>query len=517
MKTQKLKYKQAFSLYQRNFLDMLARKAFDFHLKLTRALGNIAPNNWKFVYENHQYFIDFHIRKERTSSPIPEGYNPRKREPEQGWVNLRYLDLYDFLPKENFHDFKKNIVSYRKKNAQSKFGPYMSAEEFDKLDRLEEFTDAESFYHIIDYKIAKNPRLKKLCSQLSIKIISLSPSFLIVQYRFFMSKNFNDAFNDLIGKEYTGYFDTVRPAQLNWLNPWRTPYTYYDGDDEKRQRVYAFLSKIKWDMYNEIQKNFGCNFGNELEFPPCFETYQTNILPSTSRNHSFWRSILIDPNFMEYSTDLNMCIAWTFSSQKEPVRLQAIQGESDDCSKTIMFSEISNEYAVYLVATAFNEVARFWMTQCNKDIGREMRKSKSKSILKTRLKIEKKLYYSRRFALEFKSNLNECDATNRFKPAHLKAGNTTIEIKSFTKQAFNSMDDTISNTSKMIDKAFSYFNSSAESNNTYFSYKTAQYALIISIISLGISIISEMKGQSISSVISNILKYLLEACKQIQT
>ena len=169
------------------------------------------------------------------------------------------------------------------------------------------------------------------------------------------------------------------------------------------------------------------------------------------------------------------------------------------------------------IATAFNEVARFWMTQCNKDIGREMRKSKSKSILKTRLKIEKKLYYSRRFALEFKSNLNECDATNRFKPAHLKAGNTTIEIKSFTKQAFNSMDDTISNTSKMIDKAFSYFNSSAESNNTYFSYKTAQYALIISIISLGISIISEMKGQSISSVISNILKYLLEACKQIQT
>ena len=208
-----------------------------------------------------------------------------------------------------------------------------------------------------------------------------------------------------------------------------------------------------------------------------------------------------------------MCISWNFTSQKDPIRLQAIQGKSDDYSKTIMFSEISNEYAVYLVATAFNQLARFWMTQCNKDIGREMRKSKSKSILNTRLKIEKKLYYSRRFVLEFKSNLNGCHAINRFKPAHLKAGNNVIKIKSFTEQAFNSIDDTISNTSKMIDKAFSYFNSSVESNNTYFSYKTAQYALIISIISLGISIMSEMNGENFSSVISNILKHVLDAFK----
>ena len=513
MKEQKLKYKQAFSLYRRNFLDVLARKAFDFHLQLTRMLGNVAPDSWKFAYENHRDFIDFHMQKDTASSPIPEGYNPKKKEVEPGQVTLDFLDLYDFLPKENFHDFKKSIVSYRKKNAQSRFGPYMSAEEFDKLDRLEEFTDTESFYHIIDYKITKNPRLKKMCSQFSIKIISLSPSFLIVQYRFFMSKNFNDDFNNLIRKKYTGYFDTVRPAQLNWLNPWRTAYTFYDGDDERQRRVCDSLSRAKWEMYKEIQKNFGCNFGREHKFPPCFETYQTNILPSEDRNSSFWRSILIDTNFMEYSADLNMCISWNFTSQKAPIRLQAIQGKSDDYSKTIMLSEISNEYAVYLVATAFNQLARFWMTQCNKDIGREMRKSKSKSILNTRLKIEKKLYYSRRFVLEFKSNLNECHAINRFKPAHLKAGNNVIKIKSFTEQAFNSIDDTISNTSKMIDKAFSYFNSSVESNNTYFSYKTTQYALIISIISLGISIMSEMRGENFSSVISNILKYVLDAFK----
>ena len=98
MKEQKLKYKQAFSLYRRNFLDVLARKAFDFHLQLTRMLGNFAPDSWKFVYENHQDFIDFHVQKNNASSPIPEGYNPKKKEVEPGQVTLDFLDLYDFLP-----------------------------------------------------------------------------------------------------------------------------------------------------------------------------------------------------------------------------------------------------------------------------------------------------------------------------------------------------------------------------------------------------------------------------------
>ena len=137
--------------------------------------------------------------------------------------------------------------------------------------------------------------------------------------------------------------------------------------------MYDYLGSVKWLMYNEVQSNFKCYFGEEGEFPPCFETYKTNIRPSLRKSHSdFWRSILIDERAMEYSVNLNMCIAWDFSSQNAPQKIQAIQGCGDNSSQGIMMSEISSEYAEYLVAKTFNEVARKWMTICNREIGREL-------------------------------------------------------------------------------------------------------------------------------------------------
>ena len=132
---------------------------------------------------------------------------------------------------------------------------------------------------------------------------------------------------------------TIRPAFMDWHHPWHCFYTFYDGNYERRKEVYDYLGSVKWLMYNEVQSNFKCYFGEEGEFPPCFETYKTNIRPSLRKSHSdFWRSILIDERAMEYSVNLNMCIAWDFSSQNAPqknssnsrVRRQFVSGNYDE-------------------------------------------------------------------------------------------------------------------------------------------------------------------------------------------
>lgn len=502
MKKEKLKYQKVFSANRKNVHDKLVRKIFDFHLKLTEVLGNYAPVNWRRTYEDCKFFVSYHSKKSQVSTPIPSGYNRKENEWEEGKVELRFLDLYDFLPKENFQESKKKIFEYWKKNGRSKFGNYMSAQEFENLDRLEDFTDSESFYNIITCPIVKNQKLKKFCQQISIEIISLSPSYLIIRYRFVMTNEFNNAFKDIMRINYHGHFDTVRSSQFDWRKPWRTPYTFYEGDDERRQKVYDFINDVKWTMYDEIQKNFGCYFGNEGKFPPSFETYQTNILPQRDRNAAFWRSILIDTNFMEYSTELDMCIAWNFTSTKEPMKIQAIQGENYNPFSSVMLSEISNEYAEYLVARELNAVARDCMTKCNRDIGKELKKPKSRSILNTRLKVEKQLYYSRRFVVEFKSDLKGCRTTKRFKPACMHRGTVTIASKSFTEQAFNSLDNTSKSTMEMIDNILKHFDAMAESNNAYFSYKIAKYALVIAIITF----LFELKNVGFLSMILEIIK-----------
>ena len=68
-----------------------------------------------------------------------------------------------------------------------------------------------------------------------------------------------------------------------------------------------------------------------------------------------------------------MCIAWNFTSTKEPMKIQAIQGENYNPFSSVMLSEISNEYAEYLVARELNAVSRDCMTKCNRDIGKELK------------------------------------------------------------------------------------------------------------------------------------------------
>ena len=495
MKGKNLRYKDVFSEYQKDCLDILVKKAVELRLWTAEKLGNTASAKLKDFYKHYKECVESYQCETNISAPMPDGHNGKKNTIEKGRITLEYLDLYDFLPKENFQQFKRKIVKYRRKNEQAPFSFFMTAEEFEEINRLENFSDWQVFQNIITCKIKKNQRLSECCTQVLIQAMSLSPTYLIVKYRFFASRKFNDKLNEIITKDYKGHFDTIRPAFMDWHHPWHCFYTFYDGNYERRKEVYDYLGSVKWLMYNEVQSNFKCYFGEEGEFPPCFETYKTNIRPSLRKSHSdFWRSILIDERAMEYSVNLNMCIAWDFSSQNAPQKIQAIQGCGDNSSQGIMMSEISSEYAEYLVAKTFNEVARKWMTICTREIGRELKKAKSKSILKTRLKIEKKLYYSKRFITEFESDLKECSATKRFEPAVLHGNKGSFRRNSFTESAFDSIGDYTQKTAKMIDDVIGHFDTVAESNNTYFGYKIAKYALWIAIITLIITILFEIKN-----------------------
>ena len=81
-------------------------------------------------------------------------------------------------------------------------------------------------------------------------------------------------------------------------------------------------------------------------------------------------------------------------------------------------------------------------------------------------------------------------------------GTVTIASKSFTEQAFNSLDNTSRSTMEMIDNILKHFDAMAESNNAYFSYKIAKYALVIAIITF----LFELKNVGFLSMILEIIK-----------
>ena len=188
MKGKNLRYKDVFSEYQKDCLDILVKKAVELRLWTAEKLGNTASAKLKDFYKHYKECVESYQCETNISAPMPDGHNGKKNTIEKGRITLEYLDLYDFLPKENFQQFKRKIVKYRRKNEQAPFSFFMTAEEFEEINRLENFSDWQVFQNIITCKIKKNQRLSECCTQVLIQAMSLSPTYLIVKYRFFASR-----------------------------------------------------------------------------------------------------------------------------------------------------------------------------------------------------------------------------------------------------------------------------------------------------------------------------------------
>ena len=114
----KLSYSKVFDRYTMSFSDKLAELSYSLYKTLRLRLTKIFPLS---EHDKYRFHDDDPFSKEK-SADMPQGFDYIKRESVDGFIRLDYIDLYDYLPKEDLPKFMKELKKCVRRNKTTPFG-----------------------------------------------------------------------------------------------------------------------------------------------------------------------------------------------------------------------------------------------------------------------------------------------------------------------------------------------------------------------------------------------------------
>lgn len=498
-------YKKVFDRYNKSFSDRLAESSFELYKKTRLRFADHFP-----LSENERYIFRSDSDFERESSKMPKGYNYISHSEEEGYLKLEYIDFFDYLPKEELSDFLSQLKKFVAANKMNPFGKTCSRDDLEKVENLGRFLDGNAFSHLLSVVFQKNDYLQKHCRGLAISLRNLSTTFLIVKYRVYLNEEFNSVIQNICNNKYNGYSRVYRKFDVPWFAVKKFGRSYYTGDNRRQEELYRFITQLKWKTVKEIRKKINIHFLNDRIFPPTFETYSTNIRPEKDgTNDDFWRSVLLDSR-IDYAPRYNACVCWGYKrSRNEGNRLAAYCGgdySNSDFLQDIAKHDLSDTFAEYLTATSIDYVANRDIENFNKKISKVIRKNNTGSLLKLRVKVERKMYYSYRFLSEFSGKSISIDDGKTFRHPRLKNSYTILNLKSVAKWTAESK--------KQIDNVLKLLNDAAEYKSSQSNSKAQWVMLIVTILSLVIAVLS-VNNSTINSIVTCVWNWISNLFTQI--
>ena len=495
----RLTYRKVFDRYVITFSDRLAEISYLLYKTWRVRLSKIVPLS---EHEEYRFAIDPFSKRE--SANMPRGFDYIANKSVDGFVKLDYIDLYDYLPKEDLSKFLKELKKCVRRNKTTPFGAYRSREDIDKLNNLGQYYDGQAFSHILSVRLCKNKKLQKYCSDISISLRNLSTTFLVVKYRVYITKGFNEEIAKICKEKYSGYSKVYRQFNTPWYSVKKFGRSSHTGNNVRQEKIYELISRLKWEILQEIRKTFSVRFWEDGIFTPTFETYSTNIRPSNERSSlEFWDSISFD-KVADYAPAYNACVCWDYKhSNYEGVRLAAYCGGNytkKDHLPEIAHHDISDIYGIYLTASTIGIVTERNIENCNKGISKVIRKAKTTSVLKVRVAVERKLYYGYRFISEFSGKAIEREDVKVFRHQFYKKG-------SISSRSLEGISKRIRETKTQIDNILKLLNDAAEYRSSESNIKLQWIMMIITILSLIVALCS-INHSTVLGEIKNLLEWI---------
>lgn len=482
-----------------SFSDNLAEHSFALYRALRLRASKVFP-----LSEFEEYRLDVDPFSKEESADMPQGFDYIENKIADGFVKLDYIDFYDYLPKEDLSRFIKELKKCVRRNKITPFGAFRSRDDIEKMDNLGQYYDGRAFSHVLSVSFRKNKELQKYCSDISISLRNLSATFLVVKYRVYITKEFNDKFAEICKEKYSGYTTVYRQFNTPWYSVKKFGRSSHTGNNTRQEKLYELISRLKWDVLKEIRKTFSVRFWEDKIFTPTFETYSTNIRPSKDRsNLDFWDSISFD-NAADYAPIYNACVCWDYKhSNYEGIRLAAYCGgdyTKKDHLPGIVHHDISDIYGVYLTASTLGIVSERDIAVCNKKISKAIRKAKTSSVLKVRVAVERKLYYSYRFISEFSGKSIDHDDAKAFRHQFYKKG-------SVSSRSLEGISERTKESKTQIDNILKLLNDAAEYRSSESNIKLQWIMMIVTILSLVIALFS-INNTTVINVAKSVLDWV---------
>ncbi len=495
----KLSYGKVFNRYTLSISDRLAELSYSLYRALRLRFAKIYP-----LSENEKYQFDDDPFSKKESTDMPQGFDYIENKSVDGFIKLDYIDLYDYLPKEDLSKFIKESKKCARRNKITPFGAFRSRGDIDQIDSFGQYYDGQAFTHILSIQFRKKRKIQQYCTQLSISLRNLSATFLLIQYRVYVANEFNEKIAEVCKDKYSGYTTVYRQFNTPWYAVRRFGRSFHTGDNVRQEKIYEMVSQLKWQIMKEIRKTFSVRFWENRIFAPTFETYSTNIRPSKERhNLDFWNSISFD-SFADYAPTYNTCVCWDYKRGKnEGIRLAAYCGgaySENDSLPEIVRHDISDIYGVYLTASTLDLVAERDIAICNKKISRVIRKAKTSSVLKVRVAVERKIYYCYRFISEFSGKSIDHDDARVFRHQFYKNG-------SISSRSLEGISKGIAETKMQIDNILKLLNDAAEYRSSESNIKLQWIMMIVTVLSLLVAL-SSMNNVEIMNKLKGLIEWL---------
>ncbi len=474
-------------------------KVFDkYYESLSDKLSNITYLIYKYSYIKLEKFLSLSKEKKdlltfaddfkETSVKMPSGFDYIENKTKEGFLNLRYIDLFDYLPKENIDLFIKELQKFDSKNKKNFYGRYFS--ERDKKERLEYLKncfDTPYFYRLMTIDFSNNEYLEKYSPSVTISLYNLSSTFVAVRYRIHIHDEFNKSLNKICKKEYGVNKYISREFNVPWYKPNRFAEACSNAGESRYKNIYNLISELKWKVLLELRKFFTIYFFEDKIFPPSFETYFTNIqLNEDSNLNSFWHSVTTGI-FFEYSKEHNIYLTSDYEkSSFEGTKIAEYHGENyseKNILQDIEKNGISDNYAIYLVASTLCNILDRDITFFNKNISKAIRGRRSNYIFKVKLNIEKNIYYPNRFISEFSGNTIIFKDLDSYKSIY----NNDI---SQTEQIFDSVVRRVKETKKKVDIIINMLSDASELRTNKLTIQLQLLMMIVTLLSLIIAVFS---------------------------
>ena len=483
----RLSYRTVFSKYSLSCSDQLARIAYSSYKAI-----RITFSKWFPLKDHERWHFEDHYFKDSSSCDMPSGVNLLTKKPEDGFLSLKYIDFFDYLPKEDLDAFKKALRKFVRKNSITPYGSFRTAKDEDRIDNMGRYVDRQAFSNLHTVRLTHNKYLEQHISQVSVSLRNLSSSFLVVKYRFYLNNNFNKHFNSICRTKFYPYTDICRRFDIPWYKPWKFGKAIHTGNDARQKELYTLISELKWKALKELECYFPIYFSKNHLFPPTFETYATNIRPDNAKeNQGFWDSVMLESH-PDYAPRYNACVCWNYHcSSYEGIKLSAYCGgnysESSSLPEIAQY-ELSNTYAVYMTASSIRRIAERDIAIYNKRISKAIRKSRTSLVLKVRVNVERALYHSYRFISEFTGDTIDFDDIHEFKNHFYKDSSTTLSC-------LKGISENIAETKKQIDTFLRILDDAAEYGSSKSNMNLQLSMMIITILSLCVAIIAFFNGE----------------------
>ena len=229
----KLSYNKVFDRYTMSFSDKLAEFSYSLYRTLRLQLAKIFP-----LSEYEKYRFDDDLFSKEEAADMPQGFDYIEKKDVDGFVKLDYIDLYDYLPKEDLPKFIKELKKCVRRNKITPFGVFRSREDIDKIDNFGRYYDGQAFTHILSVRFRKNEKLQQSCSDISVSLRNLSATFLLVQYRVYITKEFNAKIAEVCKEKYSGYTTVYRQFNTPWYAVKKFGRSSHTGNNVRQEKIY---------------------------------------------------------------------------------------------------------------------------------------------------------------------------------------------------------------------------------------------------------------------------------------